>query len=1103
MTRSPGWIAVALLAAATPGLRAADSHRAADDFFEREVRPLLIDRCLKCHGPEKANGALRLDSRDALLRGGEGGAVFDPQQPARSRLLAAVRHEGDLQMPPDDRLTERQVAVLAKWLELGAPWPASATQGDKSLAATHWAFQPLGSSPPPTIADGDWPRTPVDSFVLSRLTADGLTPSPPADRRTLIRRVTVDLTGLPPAPAEVEAFLHDDRPEAYEQLVDRLLASPHFGEQQARHWLDVARYADTKGYVYAREERFWVQAWSYRDWVTRSLNADRPYDEFVRLQLAADTLVGPDSPDLAAMGYLTLGRRFLGVTHDIIDDRIDVVTRGLLGLTVTCARCHDHKYDPIPTRDYYALYGVFQNCTERLTVLDPPAEMSEEFRQGLEERQTKLREKLAEYRTATANRVRGRVADYLLAQRELHKYPEEGFDQILAPDDLLPAFVRRWRDELERRAAHGDRLFAAWRKFAAVPAEAFSMQSPQICRELAAAEAETVHPRVARLFADPPMTLDDVARRYGELFAAVQQEWEALPKSETEGPARLPDPDAEELRQVLYGPLAPCEPPHEPIVTSELYFTTSECEELWRLQGEVERWLIRAERPPAAAVSLVDRDLVRNARVLRRGNPAQLGEEVPRQFLERLSGPDRQPFQQGSGRRELAEAIVNPANPLTARAIVNRVWLHHFGAGLVRTPSDFGLRAEPPSHPELLDWLARRFVEEGWSLKWLHRQIVLSATYRQSSAGPADDAQRELVRQRDPGNRLLWRMTPRRLSFEELRDAALAASGRLDDRLYGKPVELFARPYPTRRTTYGLVDRQFLPSTLRMFDFANPDLHTPQRSETTVPQQALFLVNHPLVHEQAEVLADWARSQGRSDAERVTAMFQQLFQRSPTAAQQAAVLGLIDAAERELRERPEPPPSPWQYGYGEFDGDTQRVKGFVRLPYFTGGAWQGGPEWPDAKLGWVQLTATGGHAGNDRQHAAVRRWVAPHEARLQIRSTLKHEREPGDGIRAFLVSSTRGLLGEATLHNAAAELSVEELTVSAGDTLDFVVDIGDGLNNDDFTWEIDVSELAGDVRPAATWNARAQFAGVPTEQLNPWAQAAQVLLMSNEFLFVD
>lgn len=1077
------------------------------DFFEAEIRPLLVEKCSRCHGAKKQSGGLRTDSREALLNGGDGGAVLVPGNVADSVLVKAVRRDGDLKMPPENGLRDQEILALESWIELGAPWPKSTATIPTSpaeKAEDHWAFQPVRRPRIPTVNGGNWVRSPVDASVLAKLERKGLEPSPEADRHTLIRRASYSLTGLPPSPEEVERFVHDGKPQAYERLVNRLLDSPHYGEQWARHWLDVARYSDTKGYVYAREERFWTHAWTYRDWVVRALNDDMPYDRFLLLQLAADQAMDSKQGDLAAMGFLTLGRRFLGVQNLIVDDRIDVVTRGMLGLTVGCARCHDHKYDPIPTADYYSLYGVFASCAERLVCLDDTSG-DEAYKAELRKRQNKLQAKLAAYRDESSHRARSRVTDYLHAQTELHKYPADGFDQIFQKTDLLPAFVHRWQDYLHEANRRQDPVFTAWHAYAQISEAAFAQRAADVTRQLQQGTGETVNPIVAAAFAEPPASFDEVVQRYGEVFAAVDANWKStLEKAKREkksAPAELPDKAAEQLRRVLYGPGAPCQVPDQPIVHTETFFDSASCTELWKLQGEVDRWIIRSNVEAPYALTLVDRPVPAEPRIFRRGDPVKKGDNVPRQFLSLLAGRDRAPFQRGSGRFELAQAIVDPANPLTSRVIVNRVWARHFGQGLVTSPSDFGTRADAPSHPGLLDWLDTRFVEEGWSLKKLHRWIMLSSTYRQAATGPADPSTRQLAIKLDPDNRLLWRMSQRRLTFEEIRDSTLSATGELDKRVGGKPAELFKQPFPKRRTLYGLVDRQFLPGTLRVFDFANPDLHIAQRRETTVPQQALFFLNHPLVLERARALAKVTEPES-TDRERVRAMFRRVLQREPSGTEISESLEFVRASGKTRMPSQRETVADWTYGYGAFDESAGRVTGFTPLPHFTGTAWQGGANWPDKKLGWVQLTATGGHPGNNRQHAAIRRWTAPRPMTVQIRSKLTHEAAPGDGIRSFVVSSRAGLLQSATIHQETAELHVESLTVKVGETIDFVVDIGDVLNSDQYLWQATISETASSARNTS-WNSKLDFTQDTVNELTPWEQLAHVLFCTNEFLFVD
>jgi hypothetical protein len=1235
--------------------RAADDgaadNRAAEDFFERHVRPVLLARCVSCHGDRKQEGGLRVDSREALLQGGDRGPALVPGDLASSLLWQAMERKGDLAMPPTGPLPATELAAVRTWIVAGAIWPNTATprrlDSPRPDPKDHWAFQPLRQVEPPRserspTVPSTWVRTPVDAFILQKLVEQNLQPAPPADRRTLIRRLTHALTGLPPQPDKVAQFVSDPDPQAYEKEVERLLESPHYGEHWGRFWLDLARYSDTKGYVYAREERFWTHAWTYRDWVVRAFNENLPYDQFLLLQLAADQVPDRRPDDLAAMGYLTLGRRFLGVRRDVIDDRIDVVSRGTMGLTVSCARCHDHKYDPIPTADYYSLYGVFDSCQEQQTVLaESPGD--EAFRTELTNRQQKLTTRLAECIAESSQRSRDRLADYLFAQTELHKFPADGFDQIFQKSDLLPAFVRQWEQYLYQCQQNDDPIFSIWQAYASLTPEQFAAgeaatvwkrfqaeataskaapqqdasppansasvpaansenrsattaqadaelatadskpggvspsdvsprkgnqgfegngapggavdpQSsvPRVTAEADATPANAVSPQAtaqpetqpsvqaaatlgeaaacqpaaselaaseptasalaarARLlaaFTVPPQSMREVCDVYGRVFKEVDAAWQAelaAASSPETRPSRLADPAAEALRQVLYGDRSPCRVPEGPISYCETFFDSGTVTELWKLQGEVDRWLIKAPSAVPVALTLVDLKQPVEPRIFLRGNPLRLGEKIPRQSLHLLSGSERKPFQLGSGRLELARAIIDPQNPLTARVFVNRVWTRHFDRGLVTTPSDFGLRADPPSHPELLDWLAAEFIREGWDIKQLQRWIVLSSTFQQSSFFDANDAQAVASRKADPENRWLSRREPHRRTFEELRDAFLLATNRLDATLGGKPVTILASPFTPRRTLYGLVDRQYFPSTLRIFDFANPDLHVATRSETTVPQQALFFLNHPLVLQEARHLAAWARRDTDQDMA-IKKLFQEVYQRDPSSEEMNEVRQWIDSHQDvDSSTAVSPQAADWQYGLGRYDEEQQRVVDFQALPHFTGTAWQGGPALPDGKLGWVQLTATGGHPGNDRAHAAVRRWVAPTDMRIMIESKLVHEPAAGDGIRAFIVSSQAGSLATAMVHKNTASLTVESREVRAGETIDFVVDIGNELNSDQFLWEMTLRPAPRDNgASAAAWNSRADFTPDTKSQLNAWEQLAHVLLCSNEFLFID
>ena len=723
---------------------AADLTPAQTQLFESKIRPVLATKCYRCHSQqaEKVKAGLFLDTRDGVLKGGESGPAIVPGEPEKSLLIKAVRYtDPDLQMPPKgQKLSDDQIADLVAWVKLGAPDPrlTSAGQKDwKDSGKSHWSWQPLKKPAVPEVKDAAWPKTPVDNFILAKLEEKDLKPNPPADKRTLIRRASFDLIGLPPTPEEVEDFLKDESPDAFPKVVDRLLALPQYGERWGRHWLDVARYSDTKGQVRRnREDQYYPFAWTYRDYVIRSFNDDKPYNVFIIEQLAADKLPATrnNPSNLCALGFLTLGDRFMGMQNDIINDRIDVVTKGFVGMTVSCARCHDHKFDPIPQKDYYSLHGIFASCTE------PSVEpVITKVNSGLE------------------------YADYYEKRMALEREKENL--------------------EAQQKALRGKR-------------------DPQAVRQLQ---------------------------------RAMRENREAISKLEMTHPAA--PPRAMVLEDILK--------PHD----SPLF-----------IRGEAEN----------------------------------KGAIVPRRFLEILSGPTRPTFTNGSGRLDLAHAIVSRSNPTTPRVMINRIWLHHFGEGFVPTPDDLGTMSEPPSHPELIDYLASRFVEEGWSIKKMHRLIMLSSVYQQSSDSNPRYAQI------DPNNRLLWRANIRRLEFEALRDSFLAIGGDLDKTMYGKPVDLTKEPYSTRRTIYGFIDRQDVADVLVNFDFANPDLPTGRRHETTVPQQALFLMNSPLVVEQAKklvTLADFNKCQ--DDESKIAFLYERVYQRTPQP--EEVKLGLDF-----LSEKPEP-----------------------------------------------------------------------------------------------------------------------------------------------------------------------------------------------------
>ena len=1107
-------LALALGLVGVVATRAAAPDAAGLEFFEKHVRPVLIENCYKCHSAESENGAkggLRLDTRDLLLKGGDTGPAIVPGVPEQSLLIKAIQHaREDLQMPRKAaKLSPEVIDHLVAWVKMGAPDPRSGEAQSSKLKAQdkpHWAFQPVKEPAIPVVKNKKQVQSPIDALLLAKLESQGLSFSPRADKRTLIRRATFDLTGLPPTIEEVAAFEKDGSAEAWARVIDRLLASPRYGERWGRYWLDVARYADTKGYVF-EEERRYPYSYTYRDWVIRALNEDLPYDQFLVQQIAADQLpLGDDKRPLAALGFLTLGRRFLNNQPDIIDDRIDVVTRGTMGLTVACARCHDHKFDPVPTQDYYSLYGVFSSSHEpkeqpMLGTNSLPKQYPEYLAEK-KKRELELEDYRAEKEEEVRQRLRGQVGDYLLVMHDVERVAEDKREAFIRERKLQPPAVVHFKRALKEWTKSAPEIFGPWIAFTQFPATNFAAKAGEFCTALPEGkfEGKSANPEVVKLFpaTNAPATLKEAAERFTKLFVAVDKEWRAV-KTNSPAPTKLDAPERESLRAVLHGPASPI----AALDGGELRGLTDTPvqQKLRALKRKIDELDATHDGAPPRAMALLDNEKASEPVVFKRGNPGLPGDKVPRQFLEVIAGPDRKPFTKGSGRLEMAEAIASRENPLTARVFVNRVWMYHFVTPLVGTPSDFGTRADPPSHPELLDYLASRFMAEGWSIKKLHKLLMLSAAYQQSSE---DNAKAQKI---DPANQSYWKMNRRRLDFEALRDTLLASSGKLDLTVGGRAVDITTEQPTTRRTVYSYVERQNLPGIFRTFDFASPDATSPQRFSTTVPQQALFLMNSPFVVQQAQAV--WQRSdlKGLSDDDKVRRLYQVLFQREPEGDELKMAREFLS---RQIAEDAPPEPQSWSYGYGRFDEQTKRVSSFNALPHWAGYAWQGGTNLPDAKLGWVLLTADGGHVGNDLNHAAIRRWRAPRDGVVKVRGELNHPSNQGDGVRGRAVSSRTGLLAEWTARDSKTNTALEKVEVKRGDFIDFITDCRQSVEFDSFHWSPVVRFEGKPVKAAdetTEWNAQSDFSGpskpVGKRALNPWEKYAQVLLLANELVFVD
>lgn len=765
------------------------------EFFEKKIRPVLESNCYMCHSAhsKKLQGGLLLDSRDGMLKGGTSGQpAIRPGDSDSSLLIKAIRYDdAKLQMPPAGQLSPAQVKDLESWVKMGAPDPRGQTASaqlswqpyDLDEARKFWSFQPLKNLPLPEVVNKAWLRSPIDRFILARLESKGLKPVVAADKRSLIRRATFDLTALPPTPEEIDAFLNDTSAKAFEKIIDRLLASPHYGERWGRHWLDVVRYADTAG---CNSDFPVPAAYKYRNYVIKSFNENKPYDRFIREQIAGDLLPAKSEAEkyenIIATGYLAGSRRFGSRTKEFdltIDDTIDNLGKTFLGLSVSCARCHNHKFDPIPTKDYYALYGIFNSSR------------------------------------------------YAFPGTEIYPHPA---DMVALTSGQEAERFYKWQKEL---AALDDR-----KEF--LTAESGTAARNKAVREKQLKEAGQHSPEQAK---SPDKQANNQSGSAGQ---------NASPNSEQKKELHSP------------GELRPADYDRDGVNWSTASKSTRMPEEVLAEAEKVKARIaeLGEHTPKVEKAYAVVEGLPANARIHRKGDSKDLGEEVPRAFLSILGGQQLPPDHKGSGRDSLANWIADPNNPLTARVMVNRIWQYHFGKGIVPTPNDFGSRGAAPTHPELLDYLATQFIKSGWSIKAMHRMIMLSRVYQLTAV---DDPRNSAV---DANNDLLWRFNRRRLSAEEIRDAMLAVSGSLkgtmgeahpfppeSDWRYTQHNQFFAVYDTNCRSVYLMQQRQKKHPLMEVFDGPDTNAITSPRPLSTTPLQALFLMNNLFVHQQADSFA--------------------------------------------------------------------------------------------------------------------------------------------------------------------------------------------------------------------------------------------------------
>ncbi len=1016
--------------------------------LERDVRPILKEHCLECHGAtNEMKGELDLRLARFMIAGGESGPAIVPGKAGESLLLQRVR---DGEMPPGDTpVPAEQIAILEKWISGGAatarPEPETIEDGIGITFEERefWSFKPVVRPAVPKFDAADRARTPVDAFLLESMKtkASELSFSPDANRRTMIRRLYLDLIGLPPTPDDVSAFVADKSPQAYEALVDRLLKSPRYGERWARHWLDIAGYADSEGYSNADADRPW--AYQYRDYVIRSLNADKPFDQFIQEQLAGDEMaprphanLSPNQIDkLTATGLLRMAADGTGsgsnddtARNQTVADTIKIVSTSLLGLSVGCAQCHDHRYDPIPQKDYYALRAVFEPALDWKRWRTPPQRLLSLY---TDDDRAKAKEVEAEVAVVAAEKA-----------KKLAKYIDEALEKELGKHatELRERLRTAYKTPATKRNDEQKKLLKEY------PSTNISAGNLYQYNKGHADELKAIDANIAKIRTKKPV----------EKFLRVL--------TETSGKAP----------QTFLFHRGDHRQPTEPIAPAGLSIAA----------------------PP--------------------------GERATFEDDEQTKADGKQAT---SGRRlAYAKSLTNSKHPLVARVLVNRIWLHHFGRGIVGTPSDFGRLGQRPTHPKLLDWLASEFVEKGWSLKRLHKLIVMSTAYRQSSVASPEKLAI------DGANRHYWKWPLQRLDAEIVRDRILATNGALGDEMYGPAVnvktddagQVLVDGGESRRSIYIRVKRTQPVAMLKAFDAPVMDVNCESRPSSTVAPQSLLLMNSEFILRQARALAKRAADEAKTSVQ-------------------------VDFDLTQLQ----PAESSWSFGYGRIDDDAKSVDDFTPLPHWNGNTWQGGPKLPDPKLSFAFLNATGGHPSNEL--AVIRRWTAPESGKLTITGQIAHPSKNGDGVRGRIISSRHGVAGTWVAQGNSAATEVKPIEIERGDRIDFVVDCRANMTSDSFSWEANLSMSS---TPGATMavNSKVGFHGpvadgssTPAQILRAWelaycrppsdneltaslqfladqvkhinstgsadpktspsqqamANLCQVLLSSNEFLYID
>ncbi|QDU09937.1 DUF1553 domain-containing protein [Gimesia aquarii] len=924
----------------------AQNQQAGIEFFEKKIRPVLVEHCYECHSgePDVESASFVVDTREGMLQGGDSGKAVVPGNLKQSLILQAIEHDPDFYaMPPDEKLPVQVINDFKKWIQMGAPDPrkgkaTTRPKTKKQLAIDFdkerefWSFRPLKNPKVPDVKDKTWSANPIDRFILAKLEQSKLKPVSDADKRTLIRRVYFDLTGLPPSPEEIQEFLNDKSPQAYEHLIDRLLNTPQFGETWGRHWLDLARYADSNGLDI---NLTFYNAWRYRDYVIKAFNEDKPYDQFIREQIAGDLLPYENDAELSrniiATGFLAMGAKMLSerdkekLRMDVVDEQIDVTGRAFMGMTLGCARCHDHKFDPIPMTDYYALAGIFRSTEtvkgNRLNNqfvsgwMTRPLPIKPEHAAALEKYQSQL--KSLEKKLKASSKELKSLQNKKDQQEHLKSLPG------IVVDDVHAVKTGEWKESIYSKNYLGTGYIHDLNQSKGEKSVRFVPDLPaagkyEVRFAFAGSNGRanrvpvTIHShqgaKTVYVNQSKPAPIDSMFVSLGRFeFEAGKNSSVVISNKGTSGYVIvdavqfLPQFELPKQEAALAGAIEA----RKPEDTTRQKKIKSLQVAVKKLKSQIAELKEQAPPPAPVALAVGEQPEPGDYRIARRGNIHQLGDKVDRGFLTIASVVKSRPVSpRQSGRLELANWLSRPENPLASRVIVNRVWKHLFGNGLVRSVDNFGHLGEQPTHPELLDYLAIRFVKEGWSIKTLISQIMLSKTYRLSSEFSA--AQYE----QDPGNHTLWRMNRRRLSAESIRDAVLSISGKIDLKQGGSSVDHYPEqavnpnknqkvkenPHQYRRSVYLPIVRGNVPAALAVFDFPAPEMLVGNRPVTTVPAQALFMMNSPFVVEQAQATAQRLLEDAKqNDQERISQLYLTCLGREAEAAEQTEALQYIES----------------------------------------------------------------------------------------------------------------------------------------------------------------------------------------------------------------